>query len=176
MRARGDDWSGLHPTRCALARSGDDPAAGGAEYLPMPHPAHAHRPDGISTADATRIVAGCSHALVPAQPAARGYRYVDLGGAEPPFYLLRIGSGDTCASVSLCAPIELSSAGEAEPGAAAVAQIKATVGLNTLHWERLLDVDLCSGVWAGLLAQVVTEIAALDLLERSSCPVCGPVS
>ena len=142
----------------------------------MHHHAFAHLPEGISPSDAQRIAAGCSHALVPAQPAARGYRYVDLGGSEPPFYLLRIGSGDTCASVSLCAPIELTSAGEAEPGAAAVAQIKVTVGLNTLRWERLLDVDLCSGVWADLLGQALSEIAALDLVERSSCPVCGPVS
>jgi hypothetical protein len=176
MRPLGDDCAGLHPTRCALARSGDDPASGAAEYLPMPHPAHAHLPAGLRTGDAQRIASGCWHALVPAQPASRGYRYIDLGGSEPPFYLLRFGSGDACASVSLCAPIELSSAGDAEPGAAAVAQIKVTVGLNTLRWERLLDVDLCSGVWADLLGQALTEIAALDLLERSSCPVCGPVS
>jgi hypothetical protein len=140
------------------------------------HPAHAHHPDGISIVDAQRIAAGCSHALVPDQPAARGYRYVDLGGCEPPFYLLRLGAGETCASVSLCAPIELSSARDAEPGAAAVAQVKVTVGLNTLRWERLLDVDLCAGVWAELLGQALAEVASLDLLERSACPVCGPVS
>jgi hypothetical protein len=176
MRPLGHDPAGLHSARCALARSGDDPPSGSAEYLPMHHPAHAHLPDGLDPADAARIAAGCSHVLVPDEPAARGYRYVDLGGSEPPFYLRRFGSGEACASVSLCAPIELSSAGDAEPGAAAVAQIKVTVGLNTLRWERLLDVDLCSGVWADLLGQALTEIAALDLLERSSCPVCGPVS
>jgi hypothetical protein len=176
MRRLGDDPPRLHPARCALARSGDGLAVSPAEYLPMHHPAHAHLPDGITPADARRIAAGCSHALVPTQPAERGYRYIDLGGSEPPFYLLRIGSGDACASVSLCAPLEISSAGDAEPGAPAVAQVKVTVGLNTLRWERLLDVDLCSGVWADLLGQALAEIAALDLLERSSCPVCGPVS
>jgi hypothetical protein len=176
MRPFGDDCAGLHPARCALARSRDGPALAAAEYLPMHQPAHAHLPDGISPADARRIDAGCSHALVPAQPAALGYRYIDLGGSEPPFYLRRIGSGDTCASISLCAPIELSSAGDAEPGAPAVAQVKVTVGLNTVRWERLLDVDVCSGVWAELLGQALVELAALDLLDRTSCPVCGPVS
>jgi hypothetical protein len=176
MRPFGDDCAGLHRARCALAPSGDGPVTDAAEYLLMHHPAHAHLPDGISVADAQRIAAGCSHALVPPQPAERGYRYIDLGGAEPPFYLLRIGAGDACASVSLCAPIELTSAGDAEPGAPAVAQVKVTVGLNTLRWERLLDVDLCSGVWADLLGQALIEVAALDLLERASCPICGPVS
>jgi hypothetical protein len=140
------------------------------------HHAFAHLPEGISPADAARINAGCSHALVPSQPAARGYRYIDLGGEEPPFYLLRICSGDRCAAVSLVAPLELTSAREAEPGAAAVAQVKVSVGMNTLRWDRLLDVDLCSGVWAELLSTVLTEVAALDLLEPASCPVCGPLS
>jgi hypothetical protein len=31
-------------------------------------------------------------------------------------------------------------------------------------------------VWADLLATVLSEVAALDLLEQSSCPVCGPIS
>ena len=106
----------------------------------------------------------------------RGYRYVDLGGSEPPFYSARIRSGDHCAAVTLYAPLEFTSAGDAEPGAPAVAQVKVSVGLNTLHWDRLLDVDLCSGVWAELLATALSEVAALDLLEQSSCPVCGPVS
>jgi hypothetical protein len=138
--------------------------------------AFAHLPEGISPADAMRISAGCSHALVPDQPAARGYRYVDLGGAEPPFYLLRISFGDHCAAVTLNAPLEFTSAGDAEPGAAAVAQVKVSVGLNTLRWDHLLDVDLCSGVWADLLAAILSEVAALDLLEQSACPVCGPIS
>lgn len=140
------------------------------------HPAHAPLPEGLSSRDAQRIASGCSHALVPDQPAARGYRYVDLGGAEPPFYLLRLSAGDQCASVSLCAPIELTSARDAEPGAPAVAQVKVTVGLNTLHWEHLLDVDVCSGVWAELLTDALAQVAALDLLEQAACPVCGPVS
>jgi len=123
-----------------------------------------------------RISAGCSHALVPDQPAARGYRYVDLGGAEPPFYLLRICSGDHCAAVTLNAPLEITSAADAEPGAPAIAQVKLSVGLNTLRWDHLLDVDLCSGVWAELLSAALSEVAALDLLEQSACPVCGPIS
>jgi hypothetical protein len=138
--------------------------------------AFAPTPDGLSPSDAARIHAGCSHAIVPLEPATHGYRYVDLGGSEPPFYLLRIRSGDHCAAVTLYAPLEFTSAGDAEPGAPAVAQVRVSVGLNTLHWGRLCDVDLCSGVWAELLAVALTEVAALDLLEPSSCPVCGPIS
>jgi hypothetical protein len=139
----------------------------------MHHTAFAHLPEGISPTDAQRIAAGCSHALVPEEPAARGYRYVDLGGAEPPFYLTRLCAGDSCAAVTLHAPLELTSAGEAEPGAPAVAQVKVSVGLNTLRWDRMLDVDLCSGVWAELLGWALTEVARLDLLEPASCPICA---
>lgn len=158
-----------------LAPSGDGAGPAAAEDQDM-QPAYANLPEGISPADAHRIAAGCSHALVPDQPAARGYRYVDLGGAEPPFYLLRVSSGDHCAAVTLNAPLEFTSAGDAEPGAPAIAQVKVSVGLNTLRWDHLLDVDLCSGVWADLLAAVLSEVAALDLLEQSSCLVCGPIS
>ncbi len=165
----------MQPVGCALTPSGDGAARAAAEDQSM-HPAYAHLPEGISPADAQRIIAGCSHALVPDQPAARGYRYMDLGGAEPPFYLLRICSGEHCAAVTLNAPLEFTSARDAEPGAPAVAQVKVSVGLNTLRWDHLLDVDLCSGVWADLLAAVLSEVAALDLLEQSSCPVCGPIS
>jgi hypothetical protein len=158
-----------------LAPSGDGVAEAGAEDHGM-QPAYANLPEGISPADAQRITGGCSHALVPDQPAARGYRYVDLGGAEPPFYLLRISSGDHCAAVTLNAPLEITSAGDAEPGAPAIAQVKVSVGLNTLRWDHLLAVDLCSGVRAELLSAVLSEVAALDLLEQSACPVCGPIS
>jgi hypothetical protein len=158
-----------------LAPPGDGAARAAAEDQGM-ESAYAHLPEGISPNDAQRITAGCSHALVPDQPAAHGYRYVDLGGAEPPFYLLRIHSGDHCAAVTLNAPLEFSSAGDAEPGAPAIAQVKVSVGLNTLRWDHLLDVDLCSGVWADLLGTILSEVAALDLLEQSACPVCGPIS
>lgn len=142
----------------------------------MHHHAFAHLPEGISPSDAQRIANGCSHALVPDQPAARGYRYVDLGGVEPPFYLIRLCAGDSCAAVTLNAPLEMSSAGDAEPGAAAVAQVKVSVGLNTLRWDRMLDVDVVSGVWAELLGWALSEVAGLDLLDAASCPICGPIS
>ena len=64
------------------------------------HPASAPTPDGLSPADAERIRSGCSHAIVPLEPAMRGYRYVDLGGSEPPFYIARIRSGDFAATPS----------------------------------------------------------------------------
>jgi hypothetical protein len=140
------------------------------------HQASEPTPHGLSPADAERIRSGCSHAIVPLEPAMRGYRYVDLGGSEPPFYLDRICSGDHCAAVTLYAPLEFTSASDAEPGAPAVAQVRVSVGMNTLRWERLLDLDVCSGVWAELLATALVKVAELDLLDRTSCPVCGPVS
>ena len=36
----------------------------------------------VTPVDALRIGHGCSHVAVPAQPAAAGYRYVDLGGGR----------------------------------------------------------------------------------------------
>jgi hypothetical protein len=54
--------------------------------------------------------------------------------------------------------------------------VRVSVGLNTLRWDRMLDVDLCSGVWAELLGWALSEVARLDLLEASSCPICGPIS
>ena len=51
----------------------------------------------------------CSHVTIPAEPAATGYRYIDLGGDRPPFYVRRFGFGDRSAAVVLAAPIEWSS-------------------------------------------------------------------
>jgi hypothetical protein len=40
-------------------------------------------------------------------------------------------------------------------------------------WPSLLDQDLCRGVWAQLMGSALQELARLDLLEPSECPVCS---
>ena len=44
------------------------------------------------------------------------------------------------------------------------------------RWDRMLDVDVVSGVWAELLGWALSEVAGLDLLDAASCPICGPIS
>jgi hypothetical protein len=46
--------------------------------------------EGLTVLDVERIRTGCGHVRVPSAPAARGYRYIDLAGDEPPFYVRRL--------------------------------------------------------------------------------------
>src|SRR5690349_24759803 len=123
--------------------------------------------------DVERILAGCSHALVPDAPAARGYRYLDLGGECPPFYLRRISAGPVMGAVTLTAPIELSSGDEAEPGAPGLARVGVSIGVTSLPWSRLLDQHGRGGVWSDLVRQALDEVAQLDLLTPAECPICS---
>jgi hypothetical protein len=134
--------------------------------------AHARALEGLAPADLDRIDAGCGHVSVPGEPAACGYRYIDLGGDEPPFYLLRLRSGPMIGAVVLQAPIERTSGDDAERGAPAIARASVSIGVNTIPWSRLLDIDLCSGVWADLLGQALEQVAALELLVPADCPIC----
>ena len=123
--------------------------------------------------DLLRIRRSCSHVLVPDEPAARGYRYVDVGGDEEPFYLLRLRALSVTGAVTLDAPIELTSAQPAERGAPAFARASVMVGVHRVPWAQLLDQDVCSGVWAALMASALQELARLELLEPGTCPVCS---
>jgi hypothetical protein len=120
-----------------------------------------------------RIRTGCGHALVPATPAARGYRYYDLGGSSEPFYLRRVAAGPIVGAVTLTAPIELSSGDAAEPGAPGLVRVGVSIGVTSLAWPRLLDQDGRGGVWSDLVGQALAEVARLDLLTPAQCPVCG---
>src|SRR5919204_916748 len=137
----------------------------------MNHPP-ARAPGGLAPAALARIAAGGGPVPVPGEPAACGYRYIDLGGDEPPFYLLRLRSGRMTGAVLLQAPIERTSGDDAERGAPAIARASVSIGVNTIPWARLLDLDLCSGVWADLLGQALEQVAALELLVPADCPIC----
>ena len=127
----------------------------------------------LTTFDLERIRNGCSHALVPDQPAACGYRYFDLGGGATPFYLRRLAAGPILGSVTLAAPIELTSGDEAERGARALARVGVSIGMATIPWERLFDQDLCGGVWADLIRQALEAISELEVLEVDAGPICS---
>ena len=61
----------------------------------------------------------------------------------------------------------------AERGAPAIARAGVSIGVNTIPWNKLLDQDVCSGVWAALMTDALQELARLDLLEPELCPFCS---
>ena len=150
---------------------GDDPALRAAEDQGMRN-ALARALEGLTVVDVERIRTGCGHVRVPSAPAARGYRYIDLAGEEPPFYVRRLTAGRQTGSIMLHAPIETTSGDEAERGAPGIARVSVSIGVNTIPWSGLLDVELCSGPWATLLGDALEEIAALEILEPTGCPLC----
>ena len=80
---------------------------------------------------------------------------------------------DVSAAITLNAPIELTSTQPAERGAPAIARAGVSIGVNTIPWNKLLDQDVCSGVWATLMTDALQELARLDLLEPELCPFCS---
>ncbi len=145
--------------------------AGAAEDQGM-RTALARALEGLTVVDVERIRTGCGHVRVPSAPAARGYRYVDLVGEEPPFYVRRLTAGRQTGSIMLHAPIETTSGDEAERGAPGIARASVSIDVNTIPWSGLLDVELCSGPWATLLGDALEELAALEILEPTGCPLC----
>jgi hypothetical protein len=128
---------------------------------------------GIDPLDLRRVERCCSHALVPGEPAAAGYRYHDLGGELPPFYLRRFRyAADRCATVSLIGPVELSSGADAERGAPAVALVQVSVGACLVPWHDVADMPDDPEL-SPLLARAALEaVFELQLLERDECPIC----
>jgi len=156
-----------------LAPPGDEPGLPATDNQPMTIKMLGRLQGGIDPSDALRVERSCSHAHVPAQPVAAGYRYHDLGGELPPFYLRRFRYGATCATVSLVGPVELSSGADAERGAPAVALVQVSVGARRLPWESLLA-STADGELSPLLVRATLEaVFELQLLERDDCPICG---
>src|SRR5438477_13119027 len=87
--------------------------------------------------DMLRLGACCTHARLPRRPAEAGYRYYDLGGDEPAFYLRRFRLGDRTSAVSLIAPVELSSGLDAERGAPAIVHVQLSVGPRVIPWDEI---------------------------------------
>ena len=100
---------------------GDAPAEPRAEERGMQN-AFARALEGLTVIDIERIRAGCGHVRVPSAPAARGYRYLDLAGDDPPFYVHRLAAGRLTGSVILNAPIEATS-GDTGPHLAAFVHV-----------------------------------------------------
>jgi hypothetical protein len=127
----------------------------------------------IHPADAMRLTGSCSHALVPAHPAAEGYRWFDLGGELPPFYLRRLEFDGRTAAVTLTAPLEASTGDDAERGAPAIARVGVSYGMRAVPLHDVVNGDLESGESA-LLARLVAEaLLELQLLEPGDCPICS---
>ena len=110
---------------------------------------------------------------MPAQPAASGYRYHELAGELPPFYLRRFRHGDTCAAVTLTGPVEISSGADAERGAPAVALVQVSIGARLVPWDRLLGLPDDEGVSSLLSRAALEAVFELHLLEAEECPICG---
>ena len=151
---------------------GDAPARIGADEQGMQN-ALARALEGLTVVDVERIRTGCGHVRVPSAPAARGYRYIDLAGEDPPFYVHRLVADRLTGSVILRAPIEATTGDDAERGAPGIARVAVSIGVNSIPWNRLLDVELCSGPWAMLLGDALEEIAALEILDPPGCPICS---
>ena len=130
----------------------------------------------VDPADARRLTRSCRHGLVPARPAEAGYRYHDLGGEHPPFYLRRFRLGERSAAVSLTAPVERSWGLDAEPGAAAVARVELHLGARTVPWSEMLWPRLRPGDSALLARAALEAVLDLELLERTCCPLCATAS
>jgi hypothetical protein len=157
---------------CVLAPPGDAAAARPADNQSMIE----RSPFSAATLtadDLARIQTSCSHARVPDEPAVRGYRYIDVGGDAAPFYLRRLTAGPITGAITLTAPIELSSAEEAERGAPALARAGVTIGVNSVPWSSLVDQKISGGVWQDLIRQALTELSQLDLIDAGECPICA---
>jgi hypothetical protein len=157
---------------CALAPAGDAFGSPCADNLTMTESMLRLAPT-LTAEDLDRIRSCCSHVLVPDEPAVRGYRYFDLGGEAVPFYLRRLSAGPIVGAVTLSAPIELSSGDDAERGAHALAKAGVSIGVISIPWSRLLDQDVCGGVWADLVRQGLEALSQLELLEPGDCPICS---
>jgi hypothetical protein len=127
----------------------------------------------VTPQDADRIAHSCSHTAVPAEPAASGYRYLDLGGDMPPFYVKRLSMGDRSVAVSLRAPIQLSDGDEAERGAPGLARCELTIGLRRIPWEDVLTFSTLPGESAILAQRAMDEVSSLNLVSREDCPLCA---
>jgi hypothetical protein len=127
----------------------------------------------IDPLDADRLERCCSHARIPQMPAAAGYRYHDLGGELPPFYLRRFRLGDRVAAVSLTAPVELSSGLDAERGAPAIARVELSVGGRLVRWDEIAAPRLAKNDSALLARAALEAVIELDLIDADECPLCA---
>ena len=123
--------------------------------------------------DRARIARGCGHARLPGTPAHEGYRYYDLGGDTPAFYLRRFRLGEQTAAVRLIAPVEVSSGLDAERGAPALVTVELSVGPRVIPWEEIGDPVLLPGESALLARAALEAVVGLELFAAGECPLCA---
>jgi hypothetical protein len=130
-------------------------------------------PRALCESEQQRVRRSCSHVLVPDQPAASGYRYVDLGGELPPMYVRRFSLGERSAAVTLQGPIELTDGHEAERGAPALARASLSIGPRLVAWDEMLDLDLQPGESMLLARAALDALLDLQLIDGGACPICA---
>jgi hypothetical protein len=157
----------------ALVPTGDAPQLVCADNIGMTMELLARVRGSVDPADAARVAGCCSHTHLPDHPAADGYRYHDLGGELPPFYVRRLEFDGRIAAITLAAPLEWTSGDDAEPGAPAVARVGVSYGARSIALADAPAPELLSGESA-LLARLVFEaLLQLPLLEAAECPICS---
>ena len=130
-------------------------------------------PRALCDDEQRRVRRSCSHVLVPDQPAASGYRYIDLGGEMPPMYVRRFSLGHKSAAVTLHAPIELTDGDEAERGAPALARASLSIGPRLVAWDQMLDLDLHPSESMLLARAALDALLDLTLIDGGACPICA---
>lgn len=127
---------------------------------------------GLGPLDRERIDDCCSHARVPDDPAALGYRRYDLGGTLPPYHLRRFGAGPFAGSLALVGPVSLAGGGEPEDGEPAVVRVDVTLGAERTPIADLERRAAEDGRWTAACAGLLGALAGLELYARGECPIC----
>jgi hypothetical protein len=122
--------------------------------------------------DRARLARSCGHAHLPRTPAHEGYRYYDLGGDTPAFYLRRFRLGEQTSAVRLVAPVEISSGLDAERGAPALVTVELSVGPRVIPWDEIAEPALLPGDSALLARAALEAVVGLELLSAAECPLC----
>ena len=122
--------------------------------------------------DHERIQACCSHARVPEAPAERGYRAIDLGGDRPAYHLRRAGQAPFSGSLALVGAVALKDGGDASGGRPAIARIEVTLGVERTSLQTLLGGEH-DPAWRPARAELLAELAGLELYEPADCPLCA---
>jgi hypothetical protein len=163
----------LQSVAFVLAPTGDDGGRAAADNVHMAIHLLSRVQGAVRPQDAERLSRCCSHARVPDAPAQDGYRYFDLGGELPPFYVRRFELTGKTAAVTLTAPLEETTGDDAERGAPGVAHVGVSYGVRAIPFADALTAELMPGESA-LLARIVVEaLLDLPLLEADDCPLCA---
>jgi hypothetical protein len=162
----------LRSVALALAPVGDVRRLAVADYRRMGIEQLGAWSGEVHPLDRARLARSCGHARLPDTPAQAGYRYYDLGGEVPAFYLRRFRLGERTSAVRLMAPIEHSSGLDAERGAPAFVAVELSVGPRIIPWNEVGDPALLPGESALLARAALQAVLDLELYAAGECPLC----